>query len=255
MTFVNNKVSPFLVDRNSPIPLYFQLKDALLTLIKNGQFQEGDLIPTERELGEQFQVSRITVRRAIDELSRKGFLATQQGKGTFVTKPKIERSMRQMKSFSTAIMDEGHHPGSRLLSLRHEQVGGEVASLFNIAEDTLIWVVERLRYADDEPMGLSLVYLNLPPAVFLTPTELSEEVSLWSVLERKGITLTKSKESIQAISADEHQAELLQVQKGFPLLLVEGIVYNDQADPIEYHRVFNRSDRYKYSLQMIRQAT
>ncbi len=247
-------LSPTTVDRSSPVPLYFQLKDTLLTLIQEGKFKEGDLIPTERELGEKFQVSRITVRRAIDELSRKGYLATQQGKGTFVTKPKIERSMRQMKSFSTAIMDEGHYPGSRLLSLRHEQATREVASFLNIDEGDWVWAVERLRFADDEPLGLSLVYLNLPPDVFLTPAELDQEVSLWSILEKKGVTLAESEESIQAILADEQQAELLQVKVGFPLLLVEGVVYNEQTTPIEYHQVFNLGDRYKYSLQIIRQA-
>src|SRR5574341_1099270 len=109
------------VDRNLPVPLYYQLREALLTLIKEGRLKEGDLIPTERELGERFQVSRITVRRAIDELAREGYLVTQQGKGTFVARPKIQRHMTHMKSFSEEMADEGHRPGSRLLSLRHEK--------------------------------------------------------------------------------------------------------------------------------------
>ena len=250
---VANKPTPTFIDRDSPVPLYFQLKDALLTLIHEGQLGEGDPIPTERELGERFQVSRITVRRAIDELARTGYLTSHQGKGTFVAKPKLQRPMGQLKSFSSAITDEGHYPGSRLLSLRHERAGGEIAPFLQVAEDTLIWVVERLRLADNEPIGLSSVYLNLPAPLFLTPAELDREVSLWVILAKKGISLAKSEETIQSVAASKKQAELLQVEPGFPLLLVEGIVFATNGSPIEYHRIFNRGDRYKYSIQVIGQ--
>jgi GntR family transcriptional regulator len=221
-------------------------------MLEEGQFREGDLIPTEREIGEQFQVSRITVRRAIDELVREGYLVTQQGKGTFVARPKIERPMTQMKSFSSATVDEGHQPGSRLLTLRHEKAVGHVASVLNVDQSDWIWVIERLRLVDEEPIGVSIIYLHLPPDLSLTPAELEQEVSLWSIIENKGITLSKSEETIQAIVAGEEQAALLQVEVGFPLLLVEGIVYTEQTAPIEYHQVFNRGDRYKYIIQTVR---
>ena len=240
------------VDRNLPVPLYYQLREALLTLIKEGRLQEGDLIPTERELGERFQVSRITVRRAIDELAREGYLVTQQGKGTFVARPKIQRHMTHMKSFSEEMADEGHHPGSRLLSLRHEKAVGYLASALGVAEEDWIWVVERLRLADDEPICLSCAYLNLPPEVSLIPAELQQQVSLWSILEKNGIILSRSEETIQAVAAGEREAELLQVEVGSPLLLVEGVVYSDQETPIEYHQILNRGDRYTYSVRAMR---
>jgi len=247
-----NTLTPVNIDRSSPVPLYSQLKDALLMFIEAGEFKEGDPIPTERELGEQFQVSRITVRRAIAELSRKGYLTTHQGKGTFVATPKIDRPMSQLKSFSSAITDEGHQPGSRLLSLHHERANGDAASFLRINEDTWLWRIERLRLADNEPIGISSVYLNLPPDIFLSPAELEREVSLWSILERKGVDLAESEETIQSIAASEDQAELLQVEPGFPLLLVEGVVYSSRKIPVEYHRIFNRGDRYKYSIRVVR---
>lgn len=255
MSLFVNELTPTNIDRSSPVPLYFQLKDALLNLIQTGQLRVGDPIPTEKELGEMFQVSRITVRRAIDELSRKGYVASRQGKGTFVTQPKLRRPMSHMMSFSTAITEEGHQPGSRLLSLRHERAGGQVAAYLNVDEEAWIWVVERLRLADDEPLGVSSVYLNLPHDVVLTPAELDREVSLWSILAKKGITLSKAEETIQAVAATGEQANLLQVTEGFPLLLVEGVVYGSNTNtPIEYHQVYNRGDRYKYSIQAVRQA-
>jgi GntR family transcriptional regulator len=242
------------VDRNLPVPLYYQLREALLTLIKEGQLKEGDLVPTERELGEKFQVSRITVRRAIDELVREGYLVTYQGKGTFVARPKIQRHMTHMKSFSEEMAEEGHRPGSRLLSVRHERAVGYLASALNVTEETWIWVVERLRLADDEPICISSAYLNLPPDVSLTPAELQQHVSLWSILEKKGIFLSTSEETIQAAAAGEREANLLEVEVGSPLLLVEGIVYSDQGVPIEYHQIFNRGDRYTYSVRTVRSS-
>jgi GntR family transcriptional regulator len=240
------------VDRSSPVPLYHQLREVLLTLIKEGRLQEGHLIPTERELGERFQVSRITVRRAIDELVREGYLISLQGKGTFVARPKIQRRMTQMKGFAEEMAEEGHHPGSQLLSLRHEKAVGYVASALGVADEGWIWVVERVRLADDEPICISWAYLNLPPEVTLTPAELQQQVSLWSILETKGINLSRSDETIQAVLAGEREAEVLRVQPGAPLLLVEGVVYSDQDIPIEYHQIFNRADRYTYSVRTVR---
>lgn len=236
------------INRNSPVPLYSQIRDVLLQLIKEGAFQEKELIPTEQELGQHFQVSRITVRRAIDELAREGYLITQQGKGTFVNKTKIHRPMSRMNSFSEATIEAGWKPGSRLLSLRHQQADELLASLLQVDEQDWIWVVERLRLADDEAIGLSYVYLNLPPHLTLTPLELNQEISLWSLLEKKGIKLTHTEQTIQAVPATEVQAELLDVPVGFPLLLVEGVVYADGHQPVEFHQIFNRGDRYKYTV-------
>lgn len=246
-----NSFSTAAIDKSHSIPLYFQLKEALLKLIRSGEFWEGDLIPTEGEIGEQFQVSRITVRRAISELVREGYLVSRQGKGTFVARPKIERPISRMKSFSQAMTAQGHKPGSRLLSLRHEKAGTYLALALDIRHTDRIWLVERLRLIDDEPIGVSTVYLNLPPNLSLNPAELEQEISLWSILKRKGLNLSRSEDTIEAVAAGESQAELLQIEVGTPLLLVKGTVYDDHARPVEYHKMFNRGDRYKYTIQTV----
>jgi GntR family transcriptional regulator len=247
-----NLAQPASIDRTLPVPLYSQLKEALLALIQNYALEIGDAIPTEQELGQRFCVSRITVRRAIDELVREGHLVTRQGKGTFVARSKIERPMTRMNSFSAATLAEGHRPGSRLLALRHEKAESEVALALHIEKGQWVWVVERLRLVDEEPLGISEVYLKLSPELYLTPAELEQEGSLWSILEKKGVALARSEETIQAVSAGDKHAELLGVETGAPLLLIEGIVYTDQGLPVEYHRAFNRGDRYKYSVQLTR---
>ncbi|MBI4790402.1 MAG: GntR family transcriptional regulator [Chloroflexi bacterium] len=244
-------IAAFAIDKNLPTPLYHQLREALLTVIKT-QYKEGDLIPTEQELCDKFQVSRITVRRAIDELVREGYLVARQGKGTFVAKSKIQRHMPKMKSFSQEMSEEGHQPGSKLLSLRHERASQSIAATLGLETNSWVWLVERLRLADNEPICLSLAYLNLPQDVFLTPVELEEHVSLWSVLENKGITLARSEETIQAVAAGAPEAQVLIVEIGSPLLLVQGTVYSERDIPVEYHKIFNRGDRYTYSVQTAR---
>ena len=243
-----NNLSSTAIDRNSSTPLYSQLKDVLLGLIEDGSFQASELIPTEQELGQHFRVSRITVRRAIGELSREGYLTTHQGKGTFVNQTKLRRPMSRMNSFSAATVEAGRRPGSQLLSLRHEQVDSLLAAQLQLESGHWIWVVERVRLADDEPIGLSQVYLNLPPHLTLTPLEVSREISLWNLLEKKGIELTHTEQTIQAVASNAEQARLLQVPVGFPLLLVEGVVFAVNNRPIEYHQVYNRGDRYKYTV-------
>jgi GntR family transcriptional regulator len=127
-----------------------------------------------------------------------------------------------------------------------------VAGLLQVDKGQWIWLLERLRLVDNEPLGLSEVYLNLPADVVITPFELEPEGSLWSILDRKGVKLTHSDETIQAVLASDKQAELLQVEAASPLLLIEGVVYDDHDTAVEYHRNLNRGDRYKYSVQLIR---
>jgi len=246
---LNTSDAVFRIDHDSPLPLYSQLREGLLVVLQGGRFQEGDPFPSERELVEQYGVSRITVRRAVDELVREGYLVAHQGKGTFVARPKLSRHVPQMRSFSQEMQDQGKRPGSRLLSVGHQHAGHHIAAALDLPDESWVWVVERLRLADEEPICLSLVYLNLPPNVSLSPAELEHEPSLWKVLESKGIQLAGRDENIQAITAGAREAELLEVEVGAPLLLVEGTVYGERGEPIEYHQMHNRGDRYSYTVQ------
>jgi GntR family transcriptional regulator len=254
MMAIQTALKTAFIDRDSPVPLYHQVREALLSMVNEGEYRVGDPILTERELGDYFQVSRITVRRAIEDLVREGYLITRQGKGTYVARPKIQRHIAEMKSFSQEMEEEGYHPDSRLLSLRHERAGAYVAGSLDIDKEAWIWVVERLRLADDEPLCLSLAYLHLPPQVTLTPKELEQEKSLWRILERKGVRMARTEGNIQAVAAGDREAQLLLIEQGAPLLLVEGTVFAIDGTPIEFHQIYNRGDRYKYFIENVRLA-
>jgi GntR family transcriptional regulator len=247
-----NALEYYEIDKESPLPLYLQVKDALMKIITESGLQPGSLIPTEREIGDALKVSRITVRRAIDELVRRGYLVTYQGKGTFVARPKIQRRTTQMKSYTEQMLEEGKIPGSQLLALRHEKASSLIASALQIKPGDWVWAVERLRYTDNEIICISLSYLNLPSDISFNPTEFQQQQSLWSILDEKGYKIHHSETTVQAILANSRQAELLKIKSGSPLLLLEGVAYLDDGTPIEYSQIFNRGDRYKVFIQSSR---
>jgi len=242
-------LDPTAIDRDTPVPLYHQLRQALLQPLEQGHWKEGDPIPTEREICDTYNVSRITVRRAINELVREGYLVSHQGKGTFVARPKIQRQLSQLRSFSEELQAAGLRAGSRLFSLRQEPALGDVAAALQLNEGAWIWIVDRLRLIEDEPTILSTSHLRLPPEVVLTPAQLDGEASLWQVLRAQGITFARSESTIQAVLGNDRQRQLLEVAPGSPLLLVESITYSDDDVPVEYSRMISRGDRYKYTVR------
>jgi GntR family transcriptional regulator len=242
-------LDPAAVDRDAPLPLYHQLRQALLGPLEQGHWKEGDLIPPEREIGDTYNVSRITVRRAINDLVREGYLVSYQGKGTFVAHPKIQRQLSQLRSFSEELQAAGLRAGSRLFSLRQEPALGDVAVALQVEEGAWIWIVDRLRLVDDEPTIVSTSHLRLPPDVMLTPAQLDGQASLWRTLRLQGVTFARSESTIQAVAASDREAEMLEVTLGSPLLLVESIAYSDDDVPVEYSRMVSRGDRYKYTVR------
>lgn len=237
----------FHIDRDAPEPLYYQLKQVFRTQICNGILKPGDAIPPERELVNRYDVSRMTVRLAIQELVQEGLIVKYQGKGTFVAQPKIKRSLSELRSFSEDMSASGLHPGSRLMDLREENASEQVCEALNIAPGTKITIVERVRTVDnEEPLSLSRSFLHLPEEVVLTKEDFQAEASLWALLSRKGIDITDAEETVQAIGANSVQAKLFKIAKGTPLLMMDGISYTADGSPVESYCNIHRADRFKY---------
>jgi len=244
------------LERTGEIPLYRRIEEDLLEQITEGQLSPGQAIPTERELCEHYGVSRITVRSAMRELQTRGYVHRQQGKGTFVSRSRIQREMGRLISFSEEMRAQGRVPGSRLINLQHKLADRSIASLLHLEDGEPIWIVERLRLADEEIISLSVSYLYLPPDIYLTPMELRTEISLWSLLERKGFPITEGNTTIRAAVADASCAKLLGIEEGDPLLVREGVNYSiaEPPVPVEAFHVTSRADRYQYSLHLVRQG-
>lgn len=239
-----------MIDKSKPIPLYYQVKESLLKKIKSGQWQIGDLAPSETELQESYQVSRITIRRAVQELVAEGYLSTQQGKGTFVSKPKAAQELNTISSWAETVAELGMHPQSKIIRLSEETAQTNVAKMLELHEGEKVFRLERIRYADDEPVCLMTNYL----APALVPGFLAkglEGESLYEMLERNyNIVLGRAEETVEAKAAKTNEAALLNIKRGVPLLYATRVTYDISERPVEVVITISRADRYSYKIKL-----
>lgn len=230
-------------------PKYGRVMDELRERISGGAYRVGTRIPSEPELQAEFRVSRVTVRRAIEELAREGHLRKEQGRGTYVRQPEITHTLNTLVGVTETMYAMGLVPEDIDLQLFREPVPPGIATTLRLEPDTEIWHLVRRRGADGVPINLTDNYTNpgLVPGM-------SREVllpSLYATYERVfGLTLATGEEIVEAKAADEIEASHLEVRRGAPILVVTRVTYLDTGQPIEVAIVRSRSDRYRYSVTL-----
>ncbi|REE98471.1 GntR family transcriptional regulator [Thermomonospora umbrina] len=208
------------IDPTSPVPMYFQLRAILLDLIERSELPVDAPIPSERELGQSFGLSRMTVRQGVEHLVSEGRLYRVPGKGTFVARPKIEMPLR-LVSFSEDMLSRGLRPGAVDLSRRTVPADARLARLFEVNPGTEIHVIERLRTADGEPMALERAHILASLAPDLLDRRLADR-SLYGVLEAVyGIVFDAGDQTIDAGLADAADAKRLHIPRGSAVLLLQ----------------------------------
>lgn len=243
-----------MLDSNSPIPLYYQLKSFILNQITTGVWKAGEQIPSEAELCEQFQVSRTTIRQAINELVTQGKLIRTQGRGTFVTQYNIEKPLFFLVGFSQDMKQRGLKPQSRILKFETIPPSGYIASVLNLKENEPVIVIKRLRLADDQVMAIDISYLPFNRYFDLLNENLEKD-SLYEILARKFETLPmRSVRSIEAIACKPPEDKLLDVKAGFPILFIVGTNYDQNDRPFEHAESYYRGDRFSFNVEILNQA-
>ena len=236
-----------VIDRRSPIPLYVQLKQVLLEHI-HSTWKSGELIPGETRLEEAYGVSRVTVRQALAELVTEGYLERQRGKGTFVTEPKFIHDPAQRLTLTDTMLERGVKPGWRVLATGWRKASKRVTEKLELAPDTRVFSIERLRLADDEPIGYHLAFV---------PETVHEHIDV-SLLEEGGslhylgvpdIQSGKAERTLEAIEADETVAEHLSISVGKPVLRIERTIVA-KGHMTEFLQAFYRGDRFKYRITL-----
>jgi GntR family transcriptional regulator, N-acetylglucosamine utilization regulator len=246
-------VSSPTLDRQSVVPLYYQIRQSLLDRIRAEELKPGDAVPSEQAISAQFGVSRMTVRQALKSLADLGVIYSRRGKGTFVAGHKLEKSFRQVLSFTEEMAARGARPSSRVLRFRVEAADESVAEVLRVPVGEKLVSLKRLRLADSVPMGIewSRIPLSLCP-------DLREcfdpKGSLYQVLsQRYGIKVAVTDEVAEAGVADPEQARLLQIPRRSPVLLFSRISYVESGKPVEYVISVYRGDRYKIVNRLITQ--
>ena len=242
------------LNRDIPIPLYYQLKEILLESIKHAE--KGASFPTELELCEQFDVSRPTVRQAIIELVNEGFLYRIKGRGTFISEPKIKQDfLIELKSFSEEMRQKGLTPTTQVLDFRQIECDDHIGEALQIPVGSAVVQLERLRFADGEPVVLVMTFLPASKLPGILERHFEDE-SLYHIIEVEyGYTIDRAVRTLEARMAGEYEAKLLGVKKKTPIQYIETITYLTDRTPIEYSLAHYRGDKSEFIFELKKQRS
>lgn len=241
------------INRDTYVPLYIQVIDSLTDYIECNKFSPGYQLPGEAELCRLFDVSRTVIRQALKELEYKGLIYRSKGRGTFIAEPKIHESLVQnLTGFYQDMEAKGHRPHSKVLKQEKVAAAKKVAEKLNLAEGTPVIQIDRLRFLGQEPIVLVTSYLPYDLAPELDEVDLSDQ-SLYVYLENvHGIQISHGKRYIEAVPANQLDAELLEVDIGSPLILLDSISFLSDGTPLEYFHALHRGDRSRFEVELIR---
>lgn len=240
------------LDKNSPIPLYYQLKEILLNRIRNGEVKEGGFLPTEEELCKEFGVSRGTVRKAIAELKEEGYVISEQGKGVFLVKPKFEQSLLRFYSIGREMQNKQLDFRTKVLSKEITKPTKGIQEALDILEEEDLNKIVRVRYLDNEPLIIESIFIPVKICPSLLEENL-EDIPLYDILEGKyKLRILKVRETLEPVLLKREEAKILGIKTGLPAFLVERVTYLIDETPIEVRKSIIRGDRFKFTTELYR---
>ncbi|MCG0276654.1 MAG: GntR family transcriptional regulator [Thermosediminibacteraceae bacterium] len=241
-----------MLDRRKPLPLYYQVKTKILKDIEKGIYKENEKIPSENELQKLYDVSLITIRKALSDLVQEGVLYRIQGKGTFVAKPKIQRYLSLM-SFTEEMRQRGIELDTKLLMFSKAYADDDMAEALKLNGDKSVWVVERLRIGNGEPVALQKSYLPCNIFKDLSEEDFKNNSSLYEILKVKyNIVPYKAEEVYNSINIkDKNIAEQLSVKLNTAAFLVKRVTFDQGGMPFEYAVSLLRGDRYSIRVNLV----
>lgn len=243
-----------MLDRYGPLPLYAQLKAAIDERIDSAEWGPEAQVPSERELCEQFQVSRITVRHTLHQLVSEGRLIRIHGRGTYVASSPVKKQLLPLVGFSEDMQSRGQRPGARVLRFEAASASLAVAQALHLASGEGVVVLKRLRLANGRPMAQETVHLpeKICPGII---GESLEDRSLYALLLQKyGIQPGRALQTWQAVACPPADARLLDLRKGSPVLQIQRTTYDQHGRPFEYLESFFRGDKYVWYAELKSEA-
>ena len=240
------------INKTLPTPAYLQLTEQLKRAIRAGELRASQALPSERALAEQLGLSRMTVRRALEELAAAHLVEQRRGSGTYVlgaAQRRLEHTVERVQGFTDEAKLLGFKPGSVLLGIEHVTAGEEVAQALSLNDQDTVLRISRLRTADDEPLALQVSHLA-PPYLGLSRERLKATGSLYETLQAQfGVVPTGAKQAISARLPRRLECDMLAILETTPVLALERTTFRD-AQPFEYVRSAYRSDRYRVLLEL-----
>ena len=239
---------------SSEVPLYYQLMTLIKEYIISGVLKENDLLPSESELCEQFSISRTTARQAFTALEKEGLVTRLRGKGTFVSKPKLRRSLNSLYSFSGQMNQLGLLADSEILSFEITELTPDLFKQFKFkkGEESQVYKIVRRRSANGEPLMMETVFI---PVKFFPGLnkDMLQNVSLYKTIEEKaGIKPFKAIETYDAATIDKTQAKLLHCTPGTCAFFVTRVSQEESGRIFELALLLVRGDRCRYEIELVK---
>jgi DNA-binding GntR family transcriptional regulator len=245
MTF---SATSIIVDRYSPVPMYYQVAQQLEHAIETGELPPGTRLDGELALAQALGVSRPTLRRAIEYLVDRGYLVRRRAVGTQVVHPKVRRPV-ELTSLYDDLSASRKDPRTTVLSLERVQATDRVAHALGLEDGVEVVAMERLRYADDQPLAIMRNWL--PVGLVELDREQLERAGLYQLMRSAGINLHLASQTVGARGASTAEARLLKAHKGEPLLTMSRTTYNENGQPVELGDHIYRASLYSFEIVLV----
>lgn len=232
-----------MINKSYNPPLYIQIKDTLIEKINSGEYKSGSQLPSERELSDTYEISRMTARNALSQLVDLGYAYRLKGKGTFVRLPNFERDFVKLSGFSQMLKSRGIEPSNKIVKFGIIESDKKIASLLETTIGTKVYEIVRVRYGDNIPLALEYSYLPMSLYENLLQYDF-ENNSLYEVIENiYDYKLKFSKQWIKITTLYEKEAKILDVDENTPAFLLESISYDINDKVVEATKSINIGDR------------
>jgi GntR family transcriptional regulator len=213
-------------------------------------YKPGQMLPSENELVEEFDVTRVTVRNAMKKLKDEGKIRTEKGKGSFVNHPKIVQNLDRIYSIGRDFDKKGYKLQDEKIEILRELPNCAVREHLQLEADEDVICIKIVRGLEGTPVVYQMSYLPVKIVPEMTLSDLKAS-TIYRVLEMKyNIKLMKAKEYLDPIVADEHYSGLLAVEVNTPLFMTERITYGDNEKPVEYRKCVIRSDKFRFAVEL-----
>jgi GntR family transcriptional regulator len=253
----DEKIDPTLADDDSPLPLYHRLYVILRERIVNGDYYVGSILPSEADLMASFGVSRITVKRALDDLAKEGLVERSRGRGTTVTQAGASLRVGSPISASidgllTSLSAIGQGTSVEIDSFGYIPASPYVAEQLNIPVDTIVQRASRVRHLNNTPFSLSTTYVLESIGRSYTAEDMLAKPLI--DLLRRSVTISQVQQAITCTLADNVSAGLLNVSVGSPLLKMRRVFIDTDGRPVDYAEILYTPDRFEYRMTWTRNA-
>lgn len=228
------------------VSAYYQIKEDIISRINSGEWPVGERIPSESELVGFYGVSRMTLRKALDELAVEEMVYKERGVGTFAARRQIVRNQEHLSGLSEEMASQGRSVRSVILA-RGPVDSPSICRDLRIS-NSMVYHLQRLRYVNDEALLLDDTYLAPETAREAGVDQIDEESSLFRLLEASGQALLYGEKEVHAVLASDKLARLLSYAEGNPLFYVKTVVYNQRGAPVMVSELHVRADRYSIKI-------